>query len=659
MPVTDIKRPNYYEGQYLGALDLVAAQEYQRQQDQRHRLAAHTWGIAVGLELEERPQPGGGNFVDVDIKPGYAVDGFGRTIVVLESRQLREELFAQFPPDPALPDGRWIPVWLRYREEKTDPPRPGFAACNVEEQAYRIRETFREVVGTLTTSQQRSKISVAGKSVDAEAEVADASVPYQALPEAGDGPLWLIPLGYVRWSGSHFVKSVTDDEQKKTREGRRYIGVIAASLLAPAEDLRLRPRAAFADADAADFASVEGRLRVDGRIVAKKDIFLHGGKLSFQNAGGQDENAPLWIQRRAGAGGAGSDLRAHIGEPGAATTRLTIGPGAADGSNEQVVLAVKGDDTVDIPTGILNFGSQTRQMINLWTTADGRHQYGIGVQSNTTYLRSHSEFCWFKDGVHHDDQSNPGAGGTLQLRLDDQARLHFGAQTRQMLNLWQTQYGIGVQSSTLYFRTDADFCWFRGGSHSNTRNEPGGGVLAMKLDSNSDLTIDGAVTARGNLLVGGGGNAEVIARHVNGKDWQSTSYDHLYLNYGTGRNVVVGNPQGTPSSLIVSGELFLGSTKVPVDVVAGVVYLNHFGATTDTYQLTLTSRLPNVAQAQIIVSLADIGNVNQAVDARWTVYLSRVPQRVNANTFRFDIGYIVGDSDGYLYSFSYVAIFVP
>src|SRR5262245_43817787 len=101
--MTDIKRPNYYEGQYLGAQDLVAAQEYQRQQDQRHRLAAHTWGIALGLDLEERPKPGGGDARDVYLKPGYAVDGFGRTIVVLEAYKVPEALFAQFAPDPTIP----------------------------------------------------------------------------------------------------------------------------------------------------------------------------------------------------------------------------------------------------------------------------------------------------------------------------------------------------------------------------------------------------------------------------------------------------------------------------------------------------------------------------------------------------------------------------
>src|SRR5438067_254358 len=134
MPVTDIERTNFFEGQYLGAQDLIAEQEYQSQQDQRHRLGEHTWGIAAGLELKESLQPGGKDAVDVSIQPGYAVDGFGRSIVVLAPYKISEELFAQFRFDSGFPDGSWIPVWLRYREEKTNPPKPGFAVCDVADQ---------------------------------------------------------------------------------------------------------------------------------------------------------------------------------------------------------------------------------------------------------------------------------------------------------------------------------------------------------------------------------------------------------------------------------------------------------------------------------------------------------------------------------------------
>lgn len=310
MPVTEIKRPNYYEGQYLGAADLVAAQEYQRQQDQRHRLGAHTWGIHVGLELEERLQPGSTDVVDVYVKPGYATDGFGRAIVVLQPYKITEALFAQFMFDPVLSAGIWVPVWLRYREEKTNPPTPDFAVCDiqgqtypivencslvigdVEEQAYRVLENFLPLVGEKPLiNQQRDPISVAGKSVDAaepnlpippNVRIPDASVPYQELPDTGDKARWLIRLGSVRWlppnppatTAGHFVISATPAEKQNAREGRSYVGVVAESVLAPAGKLRIRDRftPTIPANETDDLAAVEGSLRVDDTLTAKKDI---------------------------------------------------------------------------------------------------------------------------------------------------------------------------------------------------------------------------------------------------------------------------------------------------------------------------------------------------------------------------------------------------
>ncbi|HYG79928.1 MAG TPA: tail fiber domain-containing protein, partial [Pyrinomonadaceae bacterium] len=74
----------------------------------------------------------------------------------------------------------------------------------------------------------------------------------------------------------------------------------------------------------------------------------------------------------------------------------------------------------------------------------------------------------------------------------------FGSTTRQMLNLWGTQYGIGVQSATLYFRTanTGGYNWYRGGVHNNNQNSPGtGGISLMRLDSNGNLFVKGSVTA--------------------------------------------------------------------------------------------------------------------------------------------------------------------
>ena len=82
------------------------------------------------------------------------------------------------------------------------------------------------------------------------------------------------------------------------------------------------------------------------------------------------------------------------------------------------------------------------------------------------------------------------------VTISNPSALSFGSGTRQMLNLWSTSYGLGVQSSTLYYRTGSRFSWFRGGVHSDTENDPGtGGTVAMSLDSSSNLLVGGSIEA--------------------------------------------------------------------------------------------------------------------------------------------------------------------
>jgi len=73
--------------------------------------------------------------------------------------------------------------------------------------------------------------------------------------------------------------------------------------------------------------------------------------------------------------------------------------------------------------------------------------------------------------------------------------LGFGTATRQMLNLWSTQYGIGVQTDAAYFRTGGEFLWFRGGSHTNAFGDPGaGGTQLMRLGNSGNLVIAGTLS---------------------------------------------------------------------------------------------------------------------------------------------------------------------
>lgn len=128
------------------------------------------------------------------------------------------------------------------------------------------------------------------------------------------------------------------------------------------------------------------------------------------------------------------------------------------------------------------------------------------------------------------DNSTPGSfrirddtAGADRLTIDSVGNvavappgsLSFGAQVRQMLNLWGTQYGIGVQSYTMYFRTDdsfpgGGFAWFQGGIHSNNQNDPGGGQTMMTLDSTGlkvsnvklEVNPNGAIELGPNSSVG-------------------------------------------------------------------------------------------------------------------------------------------------------------
>ncbi|MGR9052233.1 MAG: tail fiber domain-containing protein [Gammaproteobacteria bacterium] len=79
-----------------------------------------------------------------------------------------------------------------------------------------------------------------------------------------------------------------------------------------------------------------------------------------------------------------------------------------------------------------------------------------------------------------------GNNGNLTVYND----ILFGARTRQMLNLWSDDYGIGVQGGTQYYRSGAHFAWFRGGSHNDTTFNPGaGGIRMMALNNAGDFIL--------------------------------------------------------------------------------------------------------------------------------------------------------------------------
>jgi hypothetical protein len=146
-----------------------------------------------------------------------------------------------------------------------------------------------------------------------------------------------------------------------------------------------------------------------------------------------------------------------------------------------------------------------------------------------------------------------------------------------MLHLWsssgQHQYGIGVQPWTLYFRTDADVCWFKRGSHAEVRGGPGGGgTLQMQLHEDASLDVIGGVhsfrdlTADGSIFVRGFGPDAVASvvrvqtQHLeqlnNGSSpapWSFTfprPFTEVYAVYAALSGYSLANQIGSPNPLL-------------------------------------------------------------------------------------------------------------
>jgi hypothetical protein len=67
----------------------------------------------------------------------------------------------------------------------------------------------------------------------------------------------------------------------------------------------------------------------------------------------------------------------------------------------------------------------------------------------------------------------------------------FGSTERQMIDIGNGIFGMGVQDSTEYFRTGLGFAWYHNGSHVKAANDPGpGGERLMTYDING-LTVFG------------------------------------------------------------------------------------------------------------------------------------------------------------------------
>lgn len=344
MPADPSARPLFVPEQSLSHDDMNQVVGYDLERFQRHVLGGHTWGIASGMQLRFDPGSSPPGYV---LEPGFAWDGFGRTILVGSAVRLRPDLFRSIRATGAHP--RAVPVWARYDTV----PSVAASQLRCDARATRLVESFRLEVGERPLSGDRqSRVNVDGMAMDAivaaraaylEAPlIEDGSIAFQRFPSPGDGDRWLVPLGIVMWDAAAATFAPPDaGVAVPPGAARQHVGVVAGSVLGPEGRVRLRARASRPSAVTSDHAVwLEGATRVE------MQLSLFDADLHFENAVGGDDGVPLHLGRY--ERDVAADLRVVLGTANKGSNRLTIGSGLGDDYSPRMVIGDDGCVTIDL-----------------------------------------------------------------------------------------------------------------------------------------------------------------------------------------------------------------------------------------------------------------------------------------------------------------------
>src|SRR5579859_1310050 len=255
--ITDIERLNYYEGEFLGAADFQAEQEYHRDMRRRHNIGQHTWGIVSGLDLVLIPNgltAANGPAVDIYVQPGLAIDGFGREIAVLSKTQLTQDLFAPYA-NSATPGSQTMYLWISYAQLLLQPPSDVCTRSNQPNAFGRVQEAFALTVTKNATGPTDDLIIVDGKALAPPVAPGsppppppqpgdivvpnDDSIPYQEFSTDDSTVNWYVAIGQVSWDPS---TGLFENRTDLAVNGRRYAGNVTAAVLSPSNSLIIENR---------------------------------------------------------------------------------------------------------------------------------------------------------------------------------------------------------------------------------------------------------------------------------------------------------------------------------------------------------------------------------------------------------------------------------
>ncbi|NEO69751.1 hypothetical protein [Moorena sp. SIO3H5] len=480
------KRVRYFDGEFLKDQDFIDEQKYhidrQRRLDQFLRVS----GICDGFTLDTATN-------QVIVKPGTALDTQGRQII----------LSTNSPPiDLSAHNNNEVYLVISYQEEQSDQTTDGSLGSSG---ARRWHENPNIQVATLENLPEDS-IILAKLAIDGNGTV---------TPD----------LSVRQYSGVR-LPSGNLDSGAITGPTLRSGGNSASSLVVIEGDLNVTGD-----------TTVNGSLSFSSNVSGERPLLMEAPNSNNHRGDGTQEATGLVyrVQTNPNAGepifqvrSSGEAVRLFVEHDGwTGSQHNSAWFGGTDRANYFAGNVGIGINPAEEPLHIhsaagqgLKIAAADKTSIIKLHVASGDYGFLCLEGSNgDTVLRGGDDHTSSFSGDLSVGGTLTVTGGTTlnNLTIDDSATLSFQNNTRQMINLWNQSYGIGIQSHTQYFRTATNFAWYKGGSHhDNELNAGSSGTVQMvikdgnvgigtadpgssKLKVQGNLTVTGSLSASSNV----------------------------------------------------------------------------------------------------------------------------------------------------------------
>jgi hypothetical protein len=343
-----LSRVQYFDKQFLRVDEFLDEQLYQLALHRRHEIFAHTWGIVRGLELAIEDE-------STVVRPGLAIDGYGRELLLTAKQRLAAESFDNYATDR-------LDVWLVYDRQDEGSAPAGYGGCGASGgSSYRSVEKPKVLVERTLSNRVEAR-----RPPGVPTEVLDAVV-----PPLSDDPhdAWRVYLGrWMRVDGEIIVDAAH----------RPYAGVVAERVDHPANATRVEVggqsektrtvggkeytyeesaerRFAIFVPEADEHPLLAPRLevlagdiiRLRGETIVHGNVRTVGGAVQFAGATTEEQARDKVSIYRSTANGA-DELRIDLGTLGTPARQFAIGFSTADGTFKPCLTIVM-DPTKNTP----------------------------------------------------------------------------------------------------------------------------------------------------------------------------------------------------------------------------------------------------------------------------------------------------------------------